>query len=56
MGSIEFKSGIKREHVTLTVINKLKVMEQLENGVPAKYNAEEFDTGQQTVSDIKKQK
>jgi hypothetical protein len=36
MGSKEWRSGIKRKHVTLTIIKKLKVIEQLENGVPVK--------------------
>jgi hypothetical protein len=33
MGFKELKSGIKRKHITLTIINKLKVIEQLEKGV-----------------------
>jgi hypothetical protein len=33
MGSKEFRNGIKRKHVTLTIIKKLKV---IENGVPGK--------------------
>lgn len=33
MGSEELKSGVKRKHVTLTVTNKLKVIEELENGI-----------------------
>jgi hypothetical protein len=49
MGSKELKSGTTREHVTLTVTNKLKVIEQFENGVREKKTAEEFDIGQQTV-------
>jgi transposase len=56
MGSEELRSGIKRKHVTLTISNKLKVIEKLENGVPGKKIAEEFGISQQTVSDIKKQK
>jgi hypothetical protein len=36
MDSEELKSGIKRKHVTLTINNKFKVIEQLENGVPGK--------------------
>jgi hypothetical protein len=32
------------------------VIEQLENGVPGNKIVEEFGSGQQTVSDIKKQK
>jgi predicted DNA-binding protein YlxM (UPF0122 family) len=38
------------------MINKLKVIEQFENGVPGKRIAKEFGIGQQAVSDIKKQK
>jgi hypothetical protein len=38
MDSEELKSGIKGKHVTLTINNKLKVIEQLENGVPGKKN------------------
>jgi hypothetical protein len=34
MGSEGLESGIKRAHITLTTINKLNVMEQLENGAP----------------------
>lgn len=56
MDSKELRSGIKRKHVTLTIINKLKVIEQLENGVSGKKIAQEFGISQQTVSDIKKQK
>lgn len=56
MDSKELKIGIKRKHVTLTINNKLRVIEQLENGVPGKKIAEEFGISQQTVSDIKKQK
>jgi hypothetical protein len=56
MGSEELKSGIKRKQVALTVIHKLKVIEQLENGVPGKKIAEEFGTDQQIVSDITEQK
>jgi hypothetical protein len=56
MGSKESRSRIKRKHITLTTINKLKVIEQLESGVPGKKVAEEFGIGQQTVSDIKKQR
>jgi YbbR domain-containing protein len=52
MGSKGLKSGIKRKHVTLTIINKLKVIEQLENDIPGKNKiAEEFSIGQQIVSD-----
>jgi transposase len=40
----------------LTTINKLKVIEQLVNGVLEKKIAEEFGIGWQTVPDIKKQK
>jgi hypothetical protein len=56
MGSEELRTGMKRKHVTLTISNKLKVIEKLENGVPGKKIAEEFGISQQTVSDIKKQK
>jgi Trp operon repressor len=56
MGSKELRSRIKRKHVTLTIINKLKVIEQLESGVSGRKIAEKFGIGQQTVSDIKKQK
>jgi hypothetical protein len=38
------------------MINKLTVIEQIKNGVPGKIIAKEFGLGQQTVSDIKKQK
>jgi isocitrate dehydrogenase len=33
MGSQELKNGMKRKRVTLTVINKLKVMKEIENCV-----------------------
>jgi hypothetical protein len=33
MSSEELKCGVKRKHVTLTLTNKLKVTEELENGV-----------------------
>jgi transposase len=56
MGSEELRRGIKRKHVTLTISNKLKVIEKLENGVSGKKIAAEFGISQQTVSDIKKQK
>jgi hypothetical protein len=36
MGSKELSSGIKRKHVALTINDKLKVIEQLESGVPGK--------------------
>jgi FixJ family two-component response regulator len=45
MGSKELRSGIKGRHVTLTTINKLKVIEQLVNGVLEKKIAEEFGIG-----------
>jgi hypothetical protein len=33
MCSKELRSGVKRNHIILIIINKLKVAEQLENGV-----------------------
>jgi hypothetical protein len=38
VGSEELRSGIKRKHVTLTISNKLKVIEKLENGVSGEKN------------------
>jgi hypothetical protein len=47
------RSGIKRKHITLTIINKLKVIEQPENGVPGGKIAEEFDTGHRLCQILK---
>jgi hypothetical protein len=36
MCSKELKSGIRRKHITLTIVNKLRVIEELESGVSKK--------------------
>lgn len=57
MGSKNLRSGIKRKNLTLTIINKLKMTEQLVNDVSGRNKiTEKFHIGQQTVSAIKKQK
>ncbi|XP_055858892.1 uncharacterized protein LOC129921189 [Episyrphus balteatus] len=48
------KTTQKRKHVTLTISNKLKVIEKIERGVSGRLIAEMFGISRQTVSDIKK--
>jgi hypothetical protein len=50
------KSGVKRKHVTLSVVEKLKILDKVDAGVSPAKIVEESGIGKQTVSDIKRHK
>ena len=46
--------GVKRKHVQLSIKDKLKILDQLENGTKPGVISLEFGIAKQTISDIKR--
>jgi hypothetical protein len=47
------KSEVKQKHFTLSIMDKMKVLDKLDASIWMAKITEEFDTGKQTVSEIR---
>ena len=53
MGNSEKK---KRKHLSLSITQKVKLLQKLDSGVSVNRLTKEFDVGKSTIYDLKKQK
>lgn len=44
---------VKRAHKTLSILDKIKLIEEIEKGVSGKLLADKYGVGTSTISDIK---
>lgn len=49
-------SSVKRGHKTLSIADKISILNELKHGVSGKYLAHKYGVGASTICDIKKKK